>query len=116
MQDPRGGSIAKDAFLDFVKRSNGTPVDPEVVIQFVSLQQTGNFSPSLSNGASMQQAALDALFAVVADLQGKNSAPLPSPATISASISSAEQPAIDALFALAGIQDNDWAAVEALLP
>src|SRR5262249_964915 len=72
IQDPRGGSIAKDAFLDFVKRPDGTPVDPEVVIQFISLQQTGKFSPSLSNGASVQQAAVDALFAL-AGIQGNHS-------------------------------------------
>src|SRR6516225_582191 len=50
MQDPRGGSIAKDAFLDVVRRSDGTPVDPEVVTQFNCLQQTGAFCPSASNG------------------------------------------------------------------
>jgi hypothetical protein len=90
-------------------------VDPEVVIQFISLQQTGKFSPALATGASMQQAARDDLFAVVAGVQGTNSA-RPSPAAISASISSAQQPAIDALFALAGIQDNDWSAVEGMMP
>jgi hypothetical protein len=89
-------------------------VDPEVVIQFISLQQTGMFSPALSNGASRQQAALDDLFAM-GGFEGNNSASLLSPATISASISRAQQPAVDALFALTGIQDNDWAAVEALV-
>jgi hypothetical protein len=90
-------------------------VDPEVVIQFISLQQTGKFSPALSNGATMQQAAIDALFAL-AGSQGNNLASLLSPATISASISSAQQPAVDALFALAGIPDNDWALLETLTP
>jgi hypothetical protein len=84
-------------------------VDPEVVIQFISLQQTGMFSPSLSNGGSMHQAAVDALLAL-ASMQGDD------PTTISASISSAQQPAVDALFALAGIQADDWASLEALGP
>src|SRR5262249_22922418 len=35
-----------DAFLDFVRRLDGTPVDPEVVAQFNSLQQTGDYIPS----------------------------------------------------------------------
>jgi hypothetical protein len=88
-------------------------VDPEVVIQFISLQQTGNFSPSLSNGASVQQAAVDALFAL-AGIQGNHSGSLPSPTTIRASISSAQQAAVDALFALAGIQGDDWVLLETL--
>jgi hypothetical protein len=35
-----------------VQRPNGTPVDPEVVTQFICLQQTGSFCLSLSNAAS----------------------------------------------------------------
>jgi hypothetical protein len=38
--------------LDFVRRPDGTPVDPEVVTQFNCLQQTGNFCPATSNAAS----------------------------------------------------------------
>jgi hypothetical protein len=34
-----------DAFLDFVRRPDGTPVDPEVLAQFISLQQTGDYIP-----------------------------------------------------------------------
>src|SRR5262245_26745925 len=41
-----------DAFLDFVRRPDGTPVDPEVVAQSDSLQQTGDYIPSGSHGPS----------------------------------------------------------------
>lgn len=41
--NPRDGAIAADAFLKNVVRPDGSPVDPQVQIQFLCLQQTGNF-------------------------------------------------------------------------
>jgi hypothetical protein len=41
--NPRDGAIAPDAFLKNVLRPDGTPVDPEVQMQFLCLQQRGNF-------------------------------------------------------------------------
>jgi hypothetical protein len=43
LPDPHAGAIAKDAFLDSVKRPNGTPVDPGFTTTFNCLQQTGSF-------------------------------------------------------------------------
>ena len=43
MQDPRGGAIAKDAFLVSVLKADGTPLVPNLVTQFNCLQKTGNF-------------------------------------------------------------------------
>jgi hypothetical protein len=44
--NPRSGAIAADAFLKNVLRPDGSPVDPEVPMQFLCLQQTGNFCRS----------------------------------------------------------------------
>jgi hypothetical protein len=41
--NPRDGAIAADAFLKNVLRPDGSPVDPDVAIQFLCLQQTGDF-------------------------------------------------------------------------
>jgi len=41
--NPRAGAITSDAFLKNVLRQDGSPVDPEVQIQFLCLQLTGNF-------------------------------------------------------------------------
>jgi hypothetical protein len=41
--DPRNGAIARDAFLDTVKRPNFTPIDPAFTRNFQCLQQTGQF-------------------------------------------------------------------------
>jgi hypothetical protein len=41
--DPRNGAIAKDAFLDTVRRPNFTPLDPAFTKNFQCLQQTGQF-------------------------------------------------------------------------
>ena len=43
LPDPRAGAISKDAFLDTVRRRNGTPVDPAFNANFNCLQQTGSF-------------------------------------------------------------------------
>ena len=43
LPDPRAGAIAKDAFLDSVKRPNGTPVDPGFTKNFNCLQSVGSF-------------------------------------------------------------------------
>jgi hypothetical protein len=42
MSDPRFGGIAKDAFLDTVRRPDGTPIDPRISANFECLQKTGN--------------------------------------------------------------------------
>jgi hypothetical protein len=44
-QDPRFGGIAPDAFLDTVRRPDGTPVDPRISANFECLQKTGKFCP-----------------------------------------------------------------------
>jgi hypothetical protein len=41
--DPTNGAIAQDAFLDTVRRPNGTPVDPAFNLNFNCLQKTGQF-------------------------------------------------------------------------
>jgi hypothetical protein len=41
--DPRNGAIAKDAFLDQVKKLDHTPLDPAFNANFNCLQQTGQF-------------------------------------------------------------------------
>jgi hypothetical protein len=43
IQDPRNGSIAKDAFLDQVHKPNGAPQNPQMTANFVSLQRFGVF-------------------------------------------------------------------------
>ena len=48
--DPRNGAIAKDAFLDQVLLPNGTPQNPQMTANFISLQTTGQF-PNNGNGS-----------------------------------------------------------------
>jgi hypothetical protein len=43
MLDPTGGGIAKDAFLDTVRRPDGSPLDPRIEAAFDCLQKTGQF-------------------------------------------------------------------------
>ena len=43
IEDPRGGGIAPDAFLAFVRKADGTPLEPDFVRFFTSLQTTGEF-------------------------------------------------------------------------
>ena len=47
--DPRNGAIAADAFLDQVLNPDGTPQNPQLRANFISLQQTGAF-PNNGNG------------------------------------------------------------------
>lgn len=47
--DPRNGAIAKDAFLDQVLQPDGTPQNPQMTANFISLQATGQF-PNNGNG------------------------------------------------------------------
>ena len=47
--DPRNGAIAKDAFLDQVLQPDGTPQNPQMTANFISLQTTGQF-PNNGNG------------------------------------------------------------------
>lgn len=44
--DPRNGAIAKDAFLDQVRKPDGTPLDPAITTNFNCLQTTGDFPGS----------------------------------------------------------------------
>jgi hypothetical protein len=39
---PTGGAITKDAFLNFVKKADGSPLIPVILQQFNCLQQTGS--------------------------------------------------------------------------
>jgi hypothetical protein len=94
---PRGGSIAKDAVLDVVRRPDGTPVDPQVVTQFNCLQQTGSFCPSMSNGPSMSTAG-------TAMTGSTSTSTMMSPASAQ---TASGQAALDALFALMAAQDID---------
>jgi hypothetical protein len=41
--DPRNGAIASDAFLDQVFLPNGSPQNPTLTANFLSLKQTGQF-------------------------------------------------------------------------
>jgi hypothetical protein len=41
--DPTRGGIAKDAFLDVVRRIDGSPLDPRITANFQCLQETGQF-------------------------------------------------------------------------
>ena len=43
MLDPTGGAIAPDAFLDTVRRADGSPLDPRITAAFDCLQKTGQF-------------------------------------------------------------------------
>jgi len=43
MLDPTDGGIAKDAFLDTVRRVDGSPLDPRIAANFDCLQGTGEF-------------------------------------------------------------------------
>jgi len=41
--DPRNGAIASDAFLDQVRKPDGSPLDPAFTTNFLSLQRFGKF-------------------------------------------------------------------------
>jgi hypothetical protein len=41
--DPQNGAIAPDAFLDVVRRPDGSPLDPAIAKNFQCLQTTGRF-------------------------------------------------------------------------
>jgi hypothetical protein len=40
---PNPGGIAKDAFLDTVRRADGSPLDPRITAAFDCLKETGQF-------------------------------------------------------------------------
>ncbi len=42
IRDPRNGGIAPDAFLNTIRKPDGSPLDPAFVANFLSLQSTGN--------------------------------------------------------------------------
>jgi hypothetical protein len=41
IKDPRDGGIARDQFLAYTRNPNGTPLEPEFLENFISLQTTG---------------------------------------------------------------------------
>lgn len=43
IRDPRNGGIAPDAFLNTARRPDGSPLDPDFVNNFLSLQSTGDW-------------------------------------------------------------------------
>ena len=43
MLDLTRGGIAKDAFLDTVRRADGSPLDPRITAAFDCLKETGQF-------------------------------------------------------------------------
>jgi hypothetical protein len=47
--DPRAGAIAADAFLDQVRKSNGTPENLAMTVNFLSLQMFGVFPNQLTS-------------------------------------------------------------------
>jgi hypothetical protein len=51
--DPRNGAIARDAFLDTVKKPDFTPLDPAFNANFLCLQQVGQFPQA--NGSCVPQ-------------------------------------------------------------
>ena len=47
--DPTQGGIAPDAFVDTVRKQDGSPLDPQITKEFNCLQKNGQFCP-LANG------------------------------------------------------------------
>jgi len=41
IRDPRDGGIARDQFLAYTRKPDGTPLEPEFLENFLSLQSTG---------------------------------------------------------------------------
>ena len=44
IEDPTNGGIAPDAFVNTLVKSDGSPLDPAFVTNFLSLQRTGNWA------------------------------------------------------------------------
>lgn len=44
IEDPTDGGIAPDAFLNYVRKPDGTPLEPEFLRNFTSLQSTGDWA------------------------------------------------------------------------
>jgi len=44
IKDPRHGGIAPDQFLNFTRKADGTPLEPQFLADFLSLQTTGDFT------------------------------------------------------------------------
>jgi len=59
--DPTRGGIAPDAFVDTVRQSDGTPLDPQVTASFNCLQKNGQFC-GLANGTYMVKNQASSLF------------------------------------------------------
>lgn len=58
LPDPRNGAITTDAFLDHVRTSNGSSVDPTITLNFLCLQVFGAYCSELSPS---QQATISKL-------------------------------------------------------
>lgn len=58
IMDPRNGAIAPDAFLDQVKKVDGTPLDPGFNANFNCLQQKGNFPDPVTGICSPDNSGL----------------------------------------------------------
>jgi hypothetical protein len=54
--DPTRGGIAKDAFLDVVRRSDGSPLDPRITANFHCLQEAGQFCQTTTKNLGKQRA------------------------------------------------------------
>jgi hypothetical protein len=44
IKDPTDGGIARDQFLNYVKRPDGSPLEPEFFLNFESLRKTGEWA------------------------------------------------------------------------
>jgi hypothetical protein len=61
LPDPTHGGIAPDAFVDTVRRPNGTPLDSQISASFDCLQKNGQFC-ALANGTYMVKNQTSGLF------------------------------------------------------
>jgi hypothetical protein len=59
--DPTHGGVAPDAFVDTVRKSDGTPLDPQISASFDCLRKNGQFC-GLANGTYMVKNQAGSLF------------------------------------------------------
>jgi hypothetical protein len=57
--DPTRGGIADDAFLDVVRKSDGSPLDPRITANFNCLKETGEFCGSTREGVGLIEDGLN---------------------------------------------------------
>jgi hypothetical protein len=58
LPDPRAGAITSDAFLDQVFNANGSPQNPVLTVNFLSLQIFGKFPNELTSQQKTQLASV----------------------------------------------------------